>query len=55
MVEYHNNTKTTLIYHDDNNEEICTEVWSKDLVPGDVFLVPSGGMQLPCDAVLISG
>ena len=31
------------------------EVWSKDLVPGDVLVIPPGGVQLPCDAALISG
>ncbi len=30
-------------------------VSSKDLVPGDVLLIPSSGLVLPCDAALITG
>ena len=28
---------------------------SEDLVPGDVILIPPGGCEMNCDAVLISG
>ena len=30
-------------------------VSSKELVPGDVLVIPPSGMLVPCDAVLISG
>ncbi|XP_030071447.1 polyamine-transporting ATPase 13A3 isoform X2 [Microcaecilia unicolor] len=36
------------------NEEI-EEILSTDLVPGDVIVIPSNGMIMPCDAVLVSG
>ena len=28
---------------------------SECLVPGDVLVVPPGGLTMPCDAVLLSG
>lgn len=31
------------------------EISSKELVPGDVVVVPPGGCTMSCDAVLISG
>ncbi|XP_060098854.1 polyamine-transporting ATPase 13A3 [Heteronotia binoei] len=31
------------------------EILSGDLVPGDVIVIPSNGMIMPCDAVLVSG
>ncbi|KAL8188337.1 UNVERIFIED_CONTAM: hypothetical protein K2H54_065724, partial [Gekko kuhli] len=31
------------------------EILSMDLVPGDVLVIPSNGMVMPCDAVLVSG
>lgn len=31
------------------------EIFSRDLVPGDVLLVPPEGFIMPCDAVLIQG
>ncbi|NXE56302.1 AT133 ATPase, partial [Casuarius casuarius] len=36
------------------NQEI-EEILSTDLVPGDVILIPSNGIVMPCDAVLLSG
>uniref|UniRef100_A0A8D1UFK3 Polyamine-transporting ATPase 13A3 n=1 Tax=Sus scrofa TaxID=9823 RepID=A0A8D1UFK3_PIG len=36
------------------NEEI-EEIFSTDLVPGDVMVIPLNGIVMPCDAVLISG
>ncbi|XP_013368952.1 PREDICTED: probable cation-transporting ATPase 13A3 isoform X4 [Chinchilla lanigera] len=36
------------------NEEI-EEIFSTDLVPGDVIVIPLNGTVMPCDAVLISG
>ncbi|XP_058151540.1 polyamine-transporting ATPase 13A3 isoform X3 [Dasypus novemcinctus] len=36
------------------NEEI-EEIFSTDLVPGDVMVIPLNGTVMPCDAVLISG
>lgn len=36
------------------NEEI-EEIFSTDLVPGDVMIIPLNGTVMPCDAVLISG
>uniref|UniRef100_G3VHN6 Polyamine-transporting ATPase 13A3 n=1 Tax=Sarcophilus harrisii TaxID=9305 RepID=G3VHN6_SARHA len=31
------------------------EIFSTDLVPGDIMIIPMNGMVMPCDAVLISG
>ncbi|XP_017370097.1 probable cation-transporting ATPase 13A3 isoform X1 [Cebus imitator] len=36
------------------NEEI-EEIFSTDLVPGDVMVIPLNGIIMPCDAVLING
>ncbi|XP_008837258.1 probable cation-transporting ATPase 13A3 isoform X3 [Nannospalax galili] len=36
------------------NEEV-EEIFSTDLVPGDVMVIPLNGTVMPCDAVLISG
>ncbi|KAM9790631.1 polyamine-transporting ATPase 13A3-like [Syngnathus typhle] len=35
--------------------EDTEQVMSTELVPGDVIAIPSNGMIMPCDAVLISG
>ncbi|XP_055521214.1 polyamine-transporting ATPase 13A3-like [Leucoraja erinacea] len=34
---------------------VSEEMFSTDLVPGDVVLIPIGGMLMPCDAVLVTG
>jgi len=54
MVEYHNEINVEVLRTVDG---MLTQlqVWSKELVPGDVLVIPPGGAQLPCDAVLISG
>ena len=31
------------------------EIWIKDLVPGDIVVIPPAGVQLSFDAALISG
>lgn len=36
------------------NPEI-EEIFSTDLVPGDVMVIPLNGIVMPCDAVLING
>lgn len=36
------------------NEEI-EEIFSTDLVPGDIMVIPLNGTVMPCDAVLING
>ena len=54
MVEYHNKMKIDVLRCLDGQLK-QVEVWSKDLVPGDVLVIPPGGVQLPCDAALISG
>ncbi|ELK17625.1 Putative cation-transporting ATPase 13A3 [Pteropus alecto] len=36
------------------NEEI-QEIFSTDLVPGDIMVIPLNGTVMPCDAVLING
>ncbi|XP_012635715.1 polyamine-transporting ATPase 13A3 isoform X1 [Microcebus murinus] len=36
------------------NEEI-EEIFSTDLVPGDIMVIPLNGTIMPCDAVLING
>jgi len=54
MVEYHNETKTTVLRHN-GTESVLSEIWSRELVPGDVLVIPPGGAQLSCDAALVSG
>ena len=54
MVEYHNQIKVEVL-RTVGGELKQLQLWSKDLVPGDVLIIPPGGAQLPCDAVLISG
>ncbi|XP_030042788.1 probable cation-transporting ATPase 13A3 [Microcaecilia unicolor] len=51
MVAAHNVMRVTVCRGDHETEEI----FSTDLVPGDVIVVPANGMLMPCDAVLISG
>ncbi|XP_053115435.1 polyamine-transporting ATPase 13A3-like isoform X2 [Hemicordylus capensis] len=51
MVAAHNIIRVT-VYRGPCETE---EVFSTQLVPGDVLLVPPGGLTLPCDAVLLSG
>lgn len=31
------------------------EIFSTDLVPGDIMVIPLNGTVMPCDAVLING
>ena len=50
MVEKHNSTKVHCLR---NSEWI--DVWSRDLVPGDVIHVPPGGCSLPADCCLLTG
>ena len=50
MVEKHNSTKVHCLR---NSEWI--DVWSRDLVPGDVIHVPPGGCTLPADCCLLTG
>ena len=52
MVKYHNEIKVDVLRGESGEVE---QIWSKDLVPGDVLVVPQQGADLPCDAVLISG
>jgi len=54
MVEYHNETKTTVL-RQSGTESVLSEIWSRELVPGDVLVIPPGGAQLSCDAALVSG
>ncbi|XP_043933277.1 polyamine-transporting ATPase 13A3-like [Protopterus annectens] len=51
MVAAHNVVRVT-VYRGENETEA---IFSTDLVPGDLILVPPTGMIMPCDAVLISG
>ncbi|XP_078697391.1 polyamine-transporting ATPase 13A3-like isoform X4 [Branchiostoma floridae x Branchiostoma belcheri] len=51
MVESHN----TMLVKVCRDGEVCSEVTSTDLVPGDVLVIPANGMLLPCDAALITG
>ncbi|XP_077171278.1 polyamine-transporting ATPase 13A3-like [Paroedura picta] len=51
MVSTHNITRVTVFRGPHEREEI----FSTELVPGDVLLVPPGGLTLPCDAVLLNG
>uniref|UniRef100_A0ACB8EWZ2 Uncharacterized protein n=1 Tax=Sphaerodactylus townsendi TaxID=933632 RepID=A0ACB8EWZ2_9SAUR len=51
MVAAHNVIRVT-VYRGPHETE---EIFSTELVPGDVLLVPPGGLMLPCDAVLLNG
>ncbi|XP_060710432.1 polyamine-transporting ATPase 13A3-like [Hemiscyllium ocellatum] len=51
MVAAHNVVRVR-VYRSNNTTE---EIFSTDLVPGDVIVIPINGMIMPCDAVLISG
>ncbi|XP_069501032.1 polyamine-transporting ATPase 13A3-like isoform X2 [Ambystoma mexicanum] len=51
MVAAHNVMRVT-VYRGNHETE---EIFSTDLVPGDVLIIPANGMMMPCDAVLISG
>uniref|UniRef100_A0A803T0S5 Cation-transporting ATPase n=1 Tax=Anolis carolinensis TaxID=28377 RepID=A0A803T0S5_ANOCA len=51
MVAAHNIIRVT-VYRGPYETE---EIFSTELVPGDVLLVPPEGLTIPCDAVLLSG
>uniref|UniRef100_A0A673GBM9 Probable cation-transporting ATPase 13A3 n=1 Tax=Sinocyclocheilus rhinocerous TaxID=307959 RepID=A0A673GBM9_9TELE len=51
MVAAHSTVRVT-VYRGENETE---EALSTDLVPGDVIVIPSNGIVMPCDAVLICG
>ena len=34
---------------------VVKDVLSESLLPGDILVVPPSGMDMPCDAVLLSG
>ncbi|XP_044273235.1 polyamine-transporting ATPase 13A3-like isoform X2 [Varanus komodoensis] len=51
MVAAHNIIRVTVYRGPCGTEEI----FSTELVPGDVLLVPPEGLAVPCDAVLLSG
>ncbi|XP_067879690.1 polyamine-transporting ATPase 13A3-like isoform X2 [Heterodontus francisci] len=51
MVAAHNVVRVS-VYRSNN---VTEEIFSTDLVPGDVIVIPTNGMMMPCDAVLISG
>ncbi|KAJ7313297.1 hypothetical protein JRQ81_004585 [Phrynocephalus forsythii] len=51
MVAAHNIIRVTVFRGPYETEEI----FSTELVPGDVVLVPPEGLTVPCDAVLLSG
>ncbi|XP_041034738.1 probable cation-transporting ATPase 13A3 isoform X1 [Carcharodon carcharias] len=51
MVAAHNVVRVK-VYRSNN---VTEEIFSTDLVPGDVIVIPTNGMMMPCDAVLISG
>nr|XP_060635789.1 polyamine-transporting ATPase 13A3-like [Anolis sagrei ordinatus] len=51
MVAAHNIIRVT-VYRGPYETE---EIFSTELVPGDVLLVPPEGLTVPCDAVLLSG
>ncbi|KAG7464595.1 hypothetical protein MATL_G00167230 [Megalops atlanticus] len=51
MVSAHNVVRCTVYRGSQDTEEIL----STDLVPGDVIVIPTNGMMMPCDAALIGG
>ncbi|XP_069775899.1 polyamine-transporting ATPase 13A3-like isoform X2 [Narcine bancroftii] len=51
MVAAHNVVRVRVYY----GTNVTEEVFSTNLVPGDVILLPANGMLMPCDAVLVSG
>uniref|UniRef100_A0A8C0YVR8 Polyamine-transporting ATPase 13A3 n=1 Tax=Cyprinus carpio carpio TaxID=630221 RepID=A0A8C0YVR8_CYPCA len=51
MVAAHSTVRVTVCRGENETEEAL----STDLVPGDVIVIPSNGIIMPCDAVLICG
>ncbi|KAI5281621.1 putative Cation-Transporting Atpase 13A3 [Manis pentadactyla] len=51
MVAAHSTVRVSVCRVDEEIEEI----FSTDLVPGDVMVIPLNGIVMPCDAVLING
>uniref|UniRef100_F7EWX8 Polyamine-transporting ATPase 13A3 n=1 Tax=Ornithorhynchus anatinus TaxID=9258 RepID=F7EWX8_ORNAN len=51
MVAAHSTVRVSVCRVNEETEEI----FSTDLVPGDIIVIPSNGTVMPCDAVLISG
>ena len=55
MVAYHNKIKCDVIRKSGDDVQV-EQVWSSQLVPGDVIILPSSGdFKIPCDAALVSG
>nr|CAB3224445.1 probable cation-transporting ATPase 13A3 [Phallusia mammillata] len=54
MVKYHNDI-TMKVQRQENGENLTKDVWGKELVPGDVIVIPQHGAQLACDVALVSG
>lgn len=55
MVEASNVSTVLVLRTTPEKTSVEVEVNSKELVPGDVVVVPPGGCTMSCDAVLISG
>lgn len=36
-------------------ENILSQINTKDLVPGDILVIPRTGCVMPCDAILLTG
>ncbi|KAM9582993.1 polyamine-transporting ATPase 13A3 isoform 3-T5 [Trichechus inunguis] len=51
MVATHSTVRVTVC----RGSEELEEIFSTDLVPGDIMVIPLNGIVMPCDAVLISG
>nr|CAB3224444.1 probable cation-transporting ATPase 13A3 [Phallusia mammillata] len=54
MVKYHNDI-TMKVQRQENGENLTKDVCGKELVPGDVIVIPQHGAQLACDVALVSG
>ena len=55
MVAYHNKIKCDVMRKSSRDDATVEQVWSSQLVPGDVIILPQGDFKVPCDAVLVSG
>ncbi|KAK3865299.1 hypothetical protein Pcinc_029091 [Petrolisthes cinctipes] len=55
MVEASSVSNVTVLRKTEEKNTVEVDISTKDLVPGDVVVVPPGGCIMACDAVLISG
>lgn len=37
------------------SENVLCKIDTKELVPGDILVIPRNGLMMPCDAVILTG